>query len=57
MIEYDIRSAKHTIEKEQKIYKHKLLNDEENEITRKAAQELYDEYLKMSPKARRDKWV
>jgi hypothetical protein len=47
MIEYDIRSAKHTIEREQNIELPKLLNDEENEITRKAAQEMYDdEYLK-----------
>jgi hypothetical protein len=45
MIEYDIRSAKHTIEREQNIELPKLLNDE-NEITRKAAQEMYDEYLK-----------
>jgi hypothetical protein len=46
MIEYDIRSAKHTIEREQNIELPKLLNDE-NEITRKAAQELYDDdYLK-----------
>jgi hypothetical protein len=47
MIEYDIRSAKHTIEREQNIELPKLLNDEENEITRKAAQEMYDdEYFK-----------
>jgi hypothetical protein len=44
MIEYDIRSAKHTIEREQNIELPKLLNDP-NEITRQAAQELYQTYI------------
>jgi hypothetical protein len=47
----DIRSAEYTIKKEQ-IYKHKLLNDE-NEITRKAANELYLEYVKMTDAEKR----
>jgi hypothetical protein len=56
MIEYDIRDAKHTIEREQNIELPKLLNDE-NEITRKAAQEMYDDdYLKkMSEKEEEDR--
>ncbi len=53
MTEADIRSAKYKIEKEQ-IYKHKLLNDEEeNEITRKAANELYLEYVETNDSEKR----
>jgi hypothetical protein len=53
--DYDIRSAKHTIEREQNIELPKLLNDE-NEITRKAAQELYDdEYLKKMSEKEQDR--
>jgi hypothetical protein len=55
MIEYDIRSAKHTIEREQNIELPKLLNDE-NEITRKAAQEMYDDdYLKKMSEKEEDR--
>jgi hypothetical protein len=51
----EIRSAEYTIKKEQ-IYKHKLLNDE-NEVTRKAANELYLEYVKMSDAEKRREYV
>jgi hypothetical protein len=52
MIEYDIRSAKHTIEREQNIELPKLLNDP-NELTRKAASELYQTYMKLPEKLKR----
>jgi hypothetical protein len=49
--EHDIRRTKYTIEKEL-IEKHKLLNDP-NEITRNAAAEVYEKYLKCSEKEKR----
>jgi hypothetical protein len=50
-----MRKVKYTIKNEQ-IEKHKLLNHE-NEITRKAAQEVYDRYLGMSAMEKRaGKW-
>jgi anti-sigma-K factor RskA len=57
MLEFDIKSAEYTIERERNVELPKLLNDE-NEITRKSARELYnDEYLKkkMSEKKEEDR--
>lgn len=49
--EYDLRHAEATIKKEF-MEKKRLLNHE-NEIVREAAQEIYDNYLKMSDSERR----
>jgi alanyl-tRNA synthetase len=50
--EQEIKQAEYKVKKEQ-IEKHKLLNDDENEIKQKAAQELYSKFMQLPPEKKR----